>query len=150
MRCWQRNKTHVVGRRHCPAPPLVYLHQSPPTDVLHNIGDTVAALDAIASVESAARATAGKVAARKHQMVLYQWSPDYFDPHSTADWFTHNDDNSENAKMRLAAWRQSWLIPELTNKTMAASRELDTTKHAVMYAELQKTVTDEGPYIFMF
>jgi peptide/nickel transport system substrate-binding protein len=88
--------------------------------------------------------------ARKHQMVLYQWSPDYFDPHSTADWFTHNDDNSENTKMRLAAWRQSWLIPELTNNTMAASRELDMTKRAAMYAELQRTVTDEGPYIFMF
>lgn len=88
--------------------------------------------------------------ARKHQMVLFYWSPDYFDPHSTVDWFTHNEDNSENSKMRLAAWRQSWLIPELTQKTMAASRELDTAKRAAMYADLQKTVTDEGPYIFMF
>jgi hypothetical protein len=34
MRCWQRNKTGVVGRRHCPAPTLVYLHQSPWEHVL--------------------------------------------------------------------------------------------------------------------
>ena len=34
MRCWQLNKTDVVGRRHCPAPPLVYLHQSPIKNVM--------------------------------------------------------------------------------------------------------------------
>ena len=33
---------------------------------------------------------------------------------------------------------------------VAASREVDTKKRGEMYVELQKTVTDEGPFIFMF
>jgi peptide/nickel transport system substrate-binding protein len=33
---------------------------------------------------------------------------------------------------------------------LAAARELDTAKRAEQYAELQKKVTDDGPYIFMF
>jgi peptide/nickel transport system substrate-binding protein len=33
---------------------------------------------------------------------------------------------------------------------LAAAKELDAKKRAEQYAVLQKKVTDEGPYIFMF
>ena len=33
---------------------------------------------------------------------------------------------------------------------LAAAKELDTGKRAERYAALQKKVTDDGPYIFMF
>ena len=31
--------------------------------------------------------------ARKHEIILARWSPDYVDPHSNADAFAHNPDN---------------------------------------------------------
>jgi peptide/nickel transport system substrate-binding protein len=41
--------------------------------------------------------------ARKHQMVLNSWAPDHFDPHSNADTFAHNDDDSDTPKIKPLA-----------------------------------------------
>ena len=88
--------------------------------------------------------------ARKHQMVLNSWAPDYKDPHSNADTFAHNDDDSDTPKIKPLAWRTHWLIPEITKETLAASKEPDTKKREQMYQDLQKKVTDDGPFILMF
>jgi peptide/nickel transport system substrate-binding protein len=88
--------------------------------------------------------------ARKHQMVLTNWAPDYFDPHSNADTFAHNDDDSDTPKIKPLAWRNHWYIPELTKETLAAAREIDVEKRKAQYAALQKKVTDEGPFVIMF
>jgi peptide/nickel transport system substrate-binding protein len=88
--------------------------------------------------------------ARKHQMVLNSWAPDYFDPHSNADTFAHNDDDSDTPKIKPLAWRTHWFVPELTKKTLAAAKEVDTEKRKAEYVELQKVVTAEGPFIIMF
>jgi peptide/nickel transport system substrate-binding protein len=88
--------------------------------------------------------------ARKHQMVLNSWAPDYFDPHSNADTFAHNDDDSDTPKIKPLAWRTHWFIPELTKKTLIAAKEVDTDKRKAEYAELQKVVTAEGPFVIMF
>ena len=37
--------------------------------------------------------------ARKHELILARWSPDYTDPHSNADAFAHNPDNRMEAKL---------------------------------------------------
>ena len=87
---------------------------------------------------------------RKHQMVLNSWAPDYFDPHSNADTFAHNDDDSDTPKIKPLAWRTHWLIPEITKQTLAAAQEADTAKRIKMYEDLQKKVTDDGPFILMF
>jgi peptide/nickel transport system substrate-binding protein len=92
----------------------------------------------------------GEIRARKGQISLINWAPDYFDPHSNADWFGHNDDDRDQPNFRSGTWRTHWLIPELTKQTLAASRELDVKKREAMYVELQKAVTDDGPFIFMF
>ena len=55
-----------------------------------------------------------KYRARNHQIVLLYWSPDYMDPHSNADSFARNPDNSDDAKSKPLAWRNAWEIPELT------------------------------------
>src|SRR5262249_36388208 len=83
---------------------------------------------------------------RKHQMVLNSWAPDYFDPHSNADTFAHNDYDGDDAKTKPLAWRTHWFIPEMTKETLAAAKEVDTAKRQKEYEELQKKVTDNGPF----
>ena len=87
---------------------------------------------------------------RGHQIAMLSWGPDYFDPHTNADSFVHNTDNSDAPKIKPIAWRNKWFIPDITKEMLAAAKELDTAKRAEQYAVLQKKVTDEGPYIFMF
>jgi peptide/nickel transport system substrate-binding protein len=88
--------------------------------------------------------------ARKHQMVIINWSPDYFDPHSNADSFAHNDDNSDTAKTHPLAWRNGYFDPEVNKMMAAAAQELNGDKRKADYTALLKKVTDEGPFIIMF
>src|SRR6266851_615624 len=74
--------------------------------------------------------------ARKHQMVLNSWAPDYFDPHSNADTFAHNDDDSDTPKIKPLAWRTHWFIPELTKQTLEAASEIDSDKRKSEYGAL--------------
>jgi peptide/nickel transport system substrate-binding protein len=56
--------------------------------------------------------------ARKHELILAQWSPDYVDPHSNADAFAHNPDNALEAKLTgKVAWRTSFFSPEINGMT---------------------------------
>ena len=66
-----------------------------------------------------------KYRARGHQMLLVYWGPDYMDPHTNADSFARNPDNSDNAKSKPLAWRNAWDIPEITKMADAAVRERD-------------------------
>jgi len=91
-----------------------------------------------------------KYRARQHQMLLMNWGPDYMDPHTNADSFARNPDNSDEPKSKPLAWRNSWDIPEITKMTDAAVRERDATKREQEYKDLQKKVMDEGPFIIMF
>ncbi len=88
--------------------------------------------------------------ARKTQLVLNSWAPDYKDPHSNADTFAHNENDADNAPTKPLAWRTLWFIPEISKETLAASKEPDTKKREQMYQDLQKKVTDDGPFILMF
>jgi peptide/nickel transport system substrate-binding protein len=96
------------------------------------------------------KAVLTKYRARGHQMLIENWGPDYMDPHTNADTFARNTDNSDAPKSKPLAWRNSWDIPELSKKTDAAVRERDEAKRKTMYLELQKQVMDEGPIMIMF
>jgi len=87
---------------------------------------------------------------RQHQIVLIYWSPDYMDPHSNADSFTRNPDNSDEPASKPLAWRNSWVIPELTALSDAAVLEQDTEKRKAMYHDLQKQAQADGPFVFLF
>ena len=91
-----------------------------------------------------------KYRARKHQMLLLYWSPDYMDPHSNADSFARNPDNSDNAKSKPLAWRNAWDIPEITKATDAAARERDPEKRKEMYLDLQRKLQEAAPFVIMF
>jgi len=91
-----------------------------------------------------------KYRARQHQMLLIYWGPDYMDPHTNADSFARNTDNSDTPKVKPLAWRNSWYIPEITKMTDAAVRERNPDKREQMYKELQQKVMEEGPFVIMF
>jgi len=86
--------------------------------------------------------TLTKYRARTHDMYIGQWGADYWDPHTNADTFARNPDNSDSAKTKPLAWRNAWDVPELTEKTKAALLERDNDKRAAMYKELQQAALD--------
>lgn len=88
--------------------------------------------------------------ARKHEAMLLYWGPDYFDPHSNAKAFAYNVDNSDDNYQSTTTWRNSWLVPELSAKTVAALKEKDALKRANAYQEIQREVQRHSPIIVTF
>lgn len=92
-----------------------------------------------------------KYRARRHELILARWSPDYVDPHSNADSFAHNPDNSEEAQLTgVLAWRNAWANDEINALAVAARNEIDLGVRADLYADLQRMHRDDSPFIVMF
>jgi len=94
--------------------------------------------------------TLTKYRARNHDIYIGRWGPDYMDPHTNADTFARNPDNSDDAKSKPLAWRNAWDIPEMTKKADAAVLEKDAAKRAQMYLELQREHQQVSPFVIMF
>jgi peptide/nickel transport system substrate-binding protein len=90
-----------------------------------------------------------KYRAREHQALMVYWGPDYMDPHTNADGFITNNDNSDDAAAKPLAWRNAWDSPEMTAATKAAAEESDEAARMQAYIDLQRRLLDEGPYIIM-
>src|SRR3546814_16501728 len=60
--------------------------------------------------------TLTKYRARNHDIYIGRWGPDYQDPHTNADTFARNPDNSDDAKYKPLAWRHAWDIPEMRSE----------------------------------
>ncbi|GMQ75287.1 MAG: ABC transporter substrate-binding protein [Gammaproteobacteria bacterium] len=89
--------------------------------------------------------------ARKHELILARWSPDYVDPHANADAFARNPDNRPEAKLTgVLAWRNAWSDPAINDLTERARNELDLDKREQLYLELQRKMQKVGPFIIMF
>ena len=92
-----------------------------------------------------------KYRARKHDLIIARWGPDYSDPHSNADAFAHNPDNRDEAKLTgKLSWRNSWSEPGSNAATEAAAKETDLAKRETMYKDLQKAMQSASPYAIMF
>ena len=94
--------------------------------------------------------TLTKYRARNHDIYIGRWGPDYQDPHTNADTFARNPDNSDDAEFKPLAWRNSWEIPEMTAKADAAVLESDPEARAEMYLELQREHQETSPFVIMF
>jgi peptide/nickel transport system substrate-binding protein len=94
--------------------------------------------------------TLTKYRARTHEMYIGQWGADYWDPHTNADTFARNPDNSDDAKSKPLAWRNAWVIPELTKKADAAVLERDPVKRKAMYEEMQADFRKNSPFIMLY
>ncbi|MDB6095947.1 MAG: transporter substrate-binding protein [Francisellaceae bacterium] len=87
---------------------------------------------------------------RKHDIFIGMWGADYPDPHNFAATFTVNNDNSDNSPFKTIAWRNAWLIPDLTRHTQLALLESEADKRAKLYYDLQKDSLYDSPTIIMF
>ncbi|MEP6656754.1 MAG: ABC transporter substrate-binding protein [Betaproteobacteria bacterium] len=94
--------------------------------------------------------TLTKYRARTHDLYIGQWGADYWDPHSNADTFARNPDNADDAKSKPLAWRNSWVIPELTKKADAAVLERDAGKRRAMYEEMQAEFRKDSPFVMLY
>lgn len=94
--------------------------------------------------------TLTKYRARNHDIYIGRWGPDYQDPHTNADTFARNPDNSDDAASKPLAWRNAWDIPEMTLKADAAILEGDAKKRAQMYIDLQTEHQQTSPFVIMF
>ena len=94
--------------------------------------------------------TLTKYRARNHDIYIGRWGPDYQDPHTNADTFARNPDNSDEAKSKPLAWRNSWDIPDMTSQADAAVLESDPSKRATMYLDIQKQHQQSSPFVIMF
>lgn len=90
-----------------------------------------------------------KTRARQHEMAIVRWGADYFDPHTNAEAFSMNPDNSDNARNRTLAWRSSWDIPDLTRRVAANVLEADQEKRAAEYIAIQREHQETSPFVIM-
>ncbi|MGM0586345.1 MAG: ABC transporter substrate-binding protein [Pseudomonadota bacterium] len=92
-----------------------------------------------------------KYRSRRHELILARWGPDYLDPHSNADSFAHNPDNSEEAQLTgKLAWRNAWSDEEINALTEAAAQETDLDTREQMYDELLHMHQQNSPFVLMF
>ena len=91
-----------------------------------------------------------KYRARNHDIYIGPWGPDYQDPHTNAETFAMNVDNTDASKSKTLAWRNSWDIPDMTKQTQAAVKERDAKKRAEMYQAIQREHQRCSPFIIMF
>ncbi len=89
--------------------------------------------------------------ARKHELILARWSPDYVDPHANADAFAHNPDNRFEAKLTgKLTWRNAWADERINKLTEAARNEIDPGKREQLYFDLQREIQNHSPFTIMF
>lgn len=89
--------------------------------------------------------------ARKHDIYLGAWGPDYPDPNTNASTFAWNGNNSDAAGLTgVLAWRNSWFDPKITKETEAAMVENNRAKRAKMYEATQRQFLKVAPFAIMF
>jgi peptide/nickel transport system substrate-binding protein len=91
-----------------------------------------------------------KYRARRHDMALLIWEPDYPDPNTNAQAFASNPDNAADAAMKTLAWRNGWAIPGLSQRTEQAALERSDTVRADLYGALQADLQRSSPFVIMF
>jgi peptide/nickel transport system substrate-binding protein len=124
---------------------------SPYTDVAQAIQATFGQAGVRVEIQPAdLKQVLTKYRARNHDLVLTEWGADYQDPHTNAETFAVNEDNSDGARSKTLAWRNSWDIPEMSKRTMEAVTERDTAKRAKLYEALEREHQKVSPFIIMF
>jgi peptide/nickel transport system substrate-binding protein len=94
--------------------------------------------------------TLSRYRARQHDLYLGSWGMDYWDPHTNADAFARNLDNSDAAATKSLAWRNSWQVAEFSRRVEAAVMERDAARRARLYQELQGDFLKVSPFAILF
>ena len=90
-----------------------------------------------------------KTRARQHELAMLRWGSDYMDPHSNAETFCMNPDNSDDARNRTVAWRSYWQDEEMTRRTAANVKQADAAKRVEEYKELQRLHRERSPFAIL-
>lgn len=90
-----------------------------------------------------------KTRARQHQIAMVRWGSDYMDPHSNAETFNINTDNSEAQKNRTLSWRSNWKDDEFTKRAIEALKEPDAARRVALYERLQRDHQERSPFVIM-
>ncbi len=90
-----------------------------------------------------------KTRARQHQIAMVRWGSDYMDPHSNAETFNINTDNSEEQKNRTLAWRSNWKDDEFTKRAVEALKEPDAARRVAAYERLQRDHQERSPFVLL-
>jgi peptide/nickel transport system substrate-binding protein len=123
-------------------------NNSPTKDLAQAIQASMAQVGiAIEIIPADNKQTLTKYRARQHDIYIGEWGPDYQDPHTNAETFASNPDNSDDAKSKPLAWRNAWDIPEMTKVTRAAVLERDAQKRAEIYEALQREHQKISPFV---
>ena len=123
---------------------------SPAPDVAQAIQANLAEIGIkVTLVAGEQRQVITKTRARQHQMAMVRWGSDYIDPHSNAETFNINTDNSEAQKNRTLAWRSNWKDDEFTARAIAALKERDGEKRIELYEALQRDHRERSPFVIL-
>jgi len=87
--------------------------------------------------------------ARRHDLVIARWAPDFADPHANAEPFSRNPDNGDAAGERTPAWRNGWVDAEAMALVEQAVREFDSERRAALYRRLQAIHRQRGPFVIL-
>ena len=90
-----------------------------------------------------------KTRARQHQMAMVRWGSDYLDPHSNAETFNINTDNTEAQQNRTLAWRSNWKDDEFTRRAQEALKEPDFPRRIAAYERLQSDHQERSPFVIL-
>ncbi|MGH6947343.1 MAG: ABC transporter substrate-binding protein [Kiloniellales bacterium] len=124
---------------------------SPTTEMAQSIQSTFAQAGVkLEIIPGDGKQTLTKYRARNHDIYIGRWGPDYQDPHTNADTFARNPDNSDDAEAKPLAWRNAWETPELGKMVDAAVLERDADKREKLYQEIQKIHQQTSPFVIMF
>lgn len=128
------------------------LNKSPFTEIAQSVQASLAELGIGAEIILSDGATLWpKYRARKHELIIAQWGPDYPDPHSNADAFAHNPDNRPEAKLTgKLSWRNAWADEDANKAAEMAAKETGLDRRAAMYEALQADLQQDSPYVIMF
>ena len=94
--------------------------------------------------------TLTKYRARQHDIYIGSWGMDYWDPHTNADTFARNPDNTDQAAAKPLAWRNAWEIPEFSRRVDEAVMERDSRRRARLYQDLQADFRKVSPFVILF
>ncbi|TPO13739.1 ABC transporter substrate-binding protein [Mesorhizobium sp. B1-1-5] len=101
---------------------------------------------------SSAGAFRERLQMRKHQLALITLSSDYLHAHSNANALCANSDR-EDVNMfdepHTLAWYCHWHDAKISEVIKKAAQEKDPEVQLSLYKEVQKALTDRGPYAFL-
>jgi peptide/nickel transport system substrate-binding protein len=129
---------------------LDYVSTPPFADIAQAIQADLAAIGiTLTLIPGEEKQVISKTRARQHQMALLRWFPDYLDPHSNAQGFCADPDDSDHSPLKILAWRSHFHDEELTRMVDEAARERDAAKRFALYADMQRKFEARSPFVML-